>query len=128
MSLFSKRQMFHWTPRILSFLYVLFLSLFALDVFSEYSGWTIVLPLLIHLIPSFILLIVIAISWRYEIVGAVVFLGFALFYIYAVGLDRPWSWYVGISCPAAIVGILFFLSWISKKKKFREVSSMKNKT
>ncbi|MFH1832858.1 MAG: hypothetical protein ABH816_01640 [Candidatus Levyibacteriota bacterium] len=117
MSLFSKHQFLHWAPRILSFLYVLFLSLFALDVFSEYSGWAVVLPLFIHLIPSFILLIVVAISWRYEIVGAVIFFGFALFYIYAVGFDRPWSWYAGISGPAGIVGILFFLSWIGKKKK-----------
>lgn len=113
---FSKHQILHWTPRILSLIYVFFLALFALDVFNEYSGWAVVIPLLMHLIPSFILLIIVAVSWRYEIVGAVVFSGFALSYVYMVGFDRPWSWYVAISGPAAIVGVLFFLSWINKRK------------
>jgi hypothetical protein len=113
---FHKCQLLHWAPRILSFGFVLFLSLFALDVFSEYSGFAIIVPLFMHLIPSFILLIVVAISWKYKLVGTTVFLGFSLFYIYSVGLDRHWSWYAGISLPAAIVGTLFLLSWISKKK------------
>ena len=107
----------YWFPRILSIAFVLFLSLFALDVFGEYSGWQTILAFLIHLLPSFILLAVILVAWRYDLVGAVAFLGFAVFYIFMVGFNRPWSWYVGISCPAAIVGILFFLSCLASKKK-----------
>jgi len=116
MSSFGKGQILRYAPRVLSLLYVLFLSLFALDVFSEYSGWAVILPLLIHLIPSFILLIILVVAWKYELVGAVAFLGFSIFYIVNVGLDRPWSWYVGISLPSAVVGILFLLSWIGRKK------------
>jgi len=110
-------KIIYWLPRILSIGFVLFLSLFALDVFSEYRGWDIVLPLLIHLIPSFVLLAAALISWKYDLAGAAVFLGFAVFYVFMAGLNRPWSWYAAISFPSALVGILFFLSWLQKKKE-----------
>ncbi|MBU4353333.1 DUF2070 family protein [Candidatus Parcubacteria bacterium] len=106
----------YWTPRILSIAFILFLSLFAFDVFEEYSGWQVILGFLIHLLPSFILLAVILIAWKYDLVGAIAFLGSAVFYVFMVGFDRPWSWYIGISGPAAVVGILFFLSWLQKRK------------
>ncbi len=110
-------KIIYWLPRILSIGFVLFLSLFSLDVFSEYSGWNAVLPLLIHLLPSFVLLGAVAISWKRDLIGAIIFFGFAVFYVFAVGFDRPWSWYAGISGPAAVVGIFFFLNWLLKRKK-----------
>jgi len=112
-------KIIHWLPRILSIALVLFLSLFALDVFSENSGWQALLGFLIHLLPSFVLLAVVLISWKYELVGAIAFLGSAAFYVFMVGFDRPWSWYAGISGPAAIVGILFLLSWVQKRNKIK---------
>jgi hypothetical protein len=108
-------KIIYWLPRILSIGFIIFLSLFSFDVFSEYSGWDAVLPFLIHLIPSFVLLGIALISWKYDLIGAIVFLGFAIFYVFMAGFDRHWSWYVGISCPSAIIGILFFLSWLKKK-------------
>lgn len=106
---------FYWAPRILSIGFVLFISVFSLDVFSEYSGFGIILPLFMHLLPSILLLIVIAFAWRYELVGAIVFLGFALLYLLDVGFTRPLSWYLGIVLPACIVGILYLFSWIQKR-------------
>jgi len=112
----NKRKVIYWSPRILSLAFVLFLSLFALDVFGEYTGWDLIIALFMHLLPSFVLLIVIAISWRYDLVGAIAFLSSAAFYVYVAGLDHPWSWYAFISGPAAIVGILFLVSWFQNKK------------
>ncbi len=106
----------YWLPRVLSIVFVLFLSLFALDVFSEYSGWNAVLPFLIHLIPSFVLLGISLVAWKYDLLGVAVFFGFAIFYIFMVGFGRPLSWYMGISLPSAIVGAFFFLSWLQKRK------------
>jgi hypothetical protein len=112
-------KIIYWLPRILSIGFILFLSLFSLDVFSEYSGWNVVLPLLIHLIPSFVLSGVAIIFWKYDLVGTVVFLGFAIFYIFMVGLNRPWSWYAAISGPATIVGILFFINWWLQRRRLK---------
>jgi len=106
----------HWAPRITSLLFISFLSLFALDVFAEYQGLAVLLPLLMHLIPSFVLLVLVIIAWKYDLFGATVFLIAALGYVWMVGLNRPWSWYVGISGPAIIVALLFFISWYQKRK------------
>jgi hypothetical protein len=109
----------YWLPRLLSIGFVLFLSVFALDVFSEYSGMQVILPLLIHLTPSFVLLGGVLLAWKYDLVGAVMFIGFATLYVWDVGFTRPWSWYAGIVAPAAIVGTLFFVSWLLKRTRKR---------
>lgn len=104
-----------WSPRILGIIFVLFISLFALDVFSEYQGLAIILPLLIHLIPSLILLALIVIAWKNEIVGAIVFFGFAAWYTWQVGVEH-WSWIILLAGPAVLVGILYLLSWWQRLK------------
>lgn len=113
----STHTIIFWLPRIASIAFTLFLSLFALDVFSENTGWEVILALLVHLIPSFVLLIVTIVAWKYDLVGAVAFLGVSIGYVLMVGFDRPWSWYAGISGPALVVGVLYVLSWLQKRKR-----------
>jgi len=109
-------KIIHWLPRVLSIGFVIFLSLFSLDVFSEYSGWDVVLPLLVHLIPSFVLLAVVLIAWKHDLAGAIVFFSFAVLYAFMVGSGRSWSWYAGISGTSLVIGFLFLLSWFGKKR------------
>ena len=111
----------YWTPRILSILFILFLSLFSLDIFgNNYSFWETVVGLFMHNIPSLVLLAVLIISWRVEIVGGVAFILAGFLYI-ALVLIRPnfeWyrlAWIVQISGPAFLVGILFLVNWRKKK-------------
>ncbi len=106
-----------WLPRVFSILYIAFISIFALDVFSEYTGFDIILPLFIHLIPSFVLLVITVVAWNYELVGAYVFLGFATFYVWDVGFSRPLSWYFAIALPASIVGVLYLICWMQKRRR-----------
>ncbi|MDP3997447.1 MAG: hypothetical protein U1C49_01750 [Candidatus Andersenbacteria bacterium] len=110
------KKIAYWLPRILSVAFVLFLSIFALDVFGEYSGWQVLLALFMHLLPSFVLLAVMVVAWKHDLVGAAVFLAAAVFYVRMVGFDRPWSWYAFIAGPAALVGVLYLASWWQKKK------------
>jgi hypothetical protein len=106
-----------WAPRILGILFILFLSIFSFDVFGEYNFWGTLLALFIHNIPALILLITLIISWRREIVGAVVFIAGGLFYI-AMLLPKfqPYMflWILFISGPSFLVGILFFIGWKRK--------------
>ncbi|MEN9413343.1 MAG: hypothetical protein RLZZ342_430 [Candidatus Parcubacteria bacterium] len=111
----TPQKIFYWLPRLLGVYFALFLSLFALDVFTGPFEPRMLVGFLIHLVPSFVLLGAVLLAWRYELVGAVVFLGSAIFYIVNVGLDRHWSWYVGIALPSVIVGTLFFVSWLQKR-------------
>ncbi len=107
----AKRVLF-WTPRILCILFAIFLSVFALDVFSEGHGlWQTIGALLLHLVPTFIVVIVLVIAWRREWVGAILFGALAVFYVVWMWGRFPLSVYLSISGPLALVGILFLLNW-----------------
>lgn len=121
-------KIFYWLPRLLGLGFVIFLSVFSLDVFSEYSGLQVILPLLIHLIPAFILFGVVLLAWKYDLAGAIVFIGFATLYMWDVGFTRPWSWYAGIVAPAAIVGMLFLISWFIKRNRKQSIPEQPDST
>ena len=110
------KKVLYWLPRILSIGFILFLSLFALDVFREYSGWKIIPALFIHLLPSLILLVLIIIAWKHDLVGVAVFFIAAISYVLIAGFHRHWSWYASISGPSVIIGILFLISWFQTRK------------
>lgn len=116
----------YWTPRILSILFILFLALFSLDVFDMNLGfWQTILGLVMHNIPSFILLIVLLVSWKHEIVGGIAFILAGLLYsgisIIRIITSNPIEWYMLswsliIAGPAFLIGILFIIGWFKKKK------------
>jgi hypothetical protein len=112
----------YWAPRILSIIFILFLALFSLDVFGEgYGFWGTALAFFMHNIPVFILIIVLAISWKYEIVGGIAFILAGLLYIGMLAFEQPFQWYylswsLIIAGPALLVGILFFLGWRKRKQ------------
>ena len=116
----------YWTPRILSIIFICFLALMSLDVFGMgLSFWQTMGALFMHNIPVFILLIVLLISWKYEIVGGIAFILAGIFYIAMILINSiatgfEWyylSWAVQISGVAFIIGILFLIGWFKKKKK-----------
>ena len=109
----SKRRVFFWIPRVLCILFAMFLSLFALDVFSEgYGFWEAILALLIHLVPVYIVVIALCIAWRWEWVGAILFIALALFYpVWSEGRFH-WSAYLVISGPLVLLCVLFLFNWI----------------
>ena len=114
----------YWTPRILSILFLCFLAVFSLDVISpDLSLGQIVLGLFMHNIPVFILLIVLLISWKYEIVGGVVFILAGALYVAMILINifrNSFEWYMllwilMIAGPAFLVGILFIINWLKKR-------------
>ena len=108
-------KLLQWSPRILGVLVSLFLGVFSLDAFgpdrtfAEASA-----DFAIHLAPALFLLAVVAVAWRWEWVGALVFTGVALGYAYAARTRV--SWILVIAGPLLIVGILFFWSWLRRKE------------
>ena len=115
----------YWTPRILSILFICFLSIFSFDVISpELSFWQIVVGLFMHNIPVFVLLIILVISWKHEIVGGIGFISAGILYcgmIFVRMIGNPFEWYMAfypliIAGPALFVGILFLINWFRKKK------------
>jgi len=121
----------YWTPRILSIIFICFLALFSLDVISpELSFWQIVVGLLMHNVPAFILLIVLLISWKHEIVGGIVFILAGISYVVMIlmnALSNSFEWYMvswilTIAGPAFLIGILFIVNWLKKRNNHNDVS------
>ena len=114
-------KILYWTPRVLAIIFVLFLGLFSLDVFSEgYGFWQTILALFMHNIPALILLAILIISWKREIIAGVIFILAGLFYIYLISSGGfKWSELsaiLTISGPALLTGVLFVISWFKNKK------------
>ncbi len=114
----------YWTPRILSIILVLFLTIFSWDVFDENLGfWQTVLGLLIHNIPALLLAAIVWISWKYEIVGGIAFILAGIAHmVFSIMRETHDPWYMALAIslivdgPAFLIGILFFMNWLRKKK------------
>ena len=106
------KKIIFYLSRILSISLIIFLSLFALDVFNEFSGFDVILPLIIHLTPSIALVFVTLISFEYPLVGAILFILLGLGYVLLVGLGSC----AIITVPMIFVGILFIINYILRKK------------
>ncbi len=115
----------YWTPRILSMAFIVFLSLFSLDILGNgYNFWQTIGGLFMHNIPSLILICVLIISWRYEIVGGIVFIFVGAFYFFLILIHILRSspnelyqlfWTLLISGPAILIGVLFLINWLKRK-------------
>jgi hypothetical protein len=101
-----------WAPRILSMLLAVFLSVFALDVFTERKSIPdLLVDLSLHLVPTFLILALLAVAWRRERVGAIAFGGLAIAYVVGTLARLHWTAYVAISGPMLLISILFYVSW-----------------
>lgn len=102
----------YWTPRILCILFAGFLAVFALDVFEMQLGfWQTALALLMHLIPTGLILLGLIIVWRREWIGAVLFPLLAALHLWSMWGRLDWSAYALIEGPLVLLGILFWLNW-----------------
>ena len=111
-------KIIYWLPRIIVILFICFISLFALDVFGEFSGFEILVALFMHLVPSFILIILLIISWKYELVGGILFLVLGVVFTFWFDLYENLVSFLLIGLPVYVVGILFLFSFkLNKKKK-----------
>jgi hypothetical protein len=109
----TPRAVVYWAPRALSIAFILFLSMFALDVLGEGQGfWRTLAGLCIHLIPSFVLAGILVLAWRWEWVGAAVYGAAGLLYV-VMAWPRG-SWMAVIAGPAFVIAALFLASWLTR--------------
>ena len=118
MSRLSKRALF-WAPRGMSILFIAFVSLFALDVFSENLGFgKTILALMMHLRLSFVLLGALIVAWRWEWIGAAVYAAAGTLYVATLlprrmpPLPVKLQWIAVIALPALVIAALFLANWL----------------
>jgi hypothetical protein len=108
----AAKQVLFWSPRILCILFSAFISMFALDVFNEGYGFgETILALIMHLIPTYCIVIMLVIAWRWEGIGAILFMVLPLFYLV---MSRGESWI--LSAPLFVTGVLFLFNRIYRAK------------
>lgn len=122
-------RLLFWTPRVLGCLFALFVSIFALDVFGQgYGFWGTIVALLMHLIPVYVLLIVLVIGWRWEWAGALLYLGFSVWYLTqswgAVPMMANILGALPIAGPPILVGLLFLLDWLTRRRAHLAIGEM----
>ena len=122
-----KSKLLYWTPRILVILFILFISMFAMDVFGEYSFPLVLVALFMHLIPSFILIILLVVAWKWERVGGILFLVLFVVFTFWFDLYKHIISFLLIGLPVLIVGILFLISSKVNKKKIVKKKSKKGR-
>ena len=118
---------FHWLPRIICILAILFVSMFALDAFAPgLTIWQQLGAFFIHLIPSYILIALLIIAWKWEYVGGILFTILGLAFCISVfflnyhrnqfTIMQSFGIALMIAFPFVIVGILFIVSQNKKKR------------
>lgn len=121
-------KIIHWIPRIICILAILFVSMFAFDVFSpDLTIWQQISALLIHLIPSFILTGILIIAWKWEKIGGIILTGTGVILcilVFYLNYKRNNFSFIqslinaSIIClPFIIAGVLFIVSHNRKHNK-----------
>ncbi len=122
-------QFLHWTPRIIVILAILFVSMFALDSFSpELTIWQQIGGFLMHLVPSYVLIAILLIAWRWELIGGIFLIlisaGMSPF-IYQHNYNMNHSVLISleiilmINFPFFIAGVLFVLEHVIRKRRLQ---------
>lgn len=122
----DKITLFYWLPRILCIASILFISMFAFDVFGTGEPvWRQLLAFVIHLIPVYIIVAILVLAWNYEKIGGIAFISFGLIttpLIFLLNYTRNNSVWVSLSIiliitlPFVLIGGLFLLSHRLKKR------------
>jgi hypothetical protein len=125
----------HWAPRILGILAILFISMFSLDAFApglslkeQILGW------LIHMIPSWILIALLIIAWKWEKIGGIIFISLGLAFapvLFSGNYMNNHSVWMSIviaatlTLPIIITGLLFMFSFYTKQKAAEVMKHLK---
>jgi len=107
-----------WVPRILGILFVAFISLFALDAFGgDGSFGEQLLGFIIHLVPSFVLVIFLVIAWKHEKVGGWLYILLGVVFTIFFDTYEELITFLLISGPVFLTGVLFLISAMRNSKK-----------
>lgn len=108
-------KIIYWLPRAIVILFILFFSVFSLDVFSE-EGTVLekAVGLLMHNIPTIILVLALVFAWKKEKMGGYLFIVLGLLFAFFFKAYERIDTFLMISFPAILAGALFI--WGGGKK------------
>ncbi|TFH36604.1 MAG: hypothetical protein E4G99_04575 [Anaerolineales bacterium] len=110
----QRRSALYWAPRVIGMISAVLLGIVALDVFAAgYPFGELLVALLMHLIPSLLILVVLIIAWRWERLGGGLFILLGVLYTVLFWDPGRWVAFLIVSGPLFLAGILFLLNvWV----------------
>ncbi len=133
----KKSTLTWWLPRILCVCAILFISMFALDSFEEEATVNQqMLNFMVHLIPSFILTMILVLAWDKELIGGLLFAGIGIItspFVFMLNYHRTQSvgtslFIIGIICfPFILVGVLFILNHLKRVRYYRSIKARRSR-
>ena len=128
----TSARIIYWLPRIICICAIALVSMFAFDSFApgntfmQNAG-----ALIMHLIPSFLLVAFLIFAWKWEMIGGIIFvlLGAGLspfLFMHNYRMNNSVGATMGIllliTFPFILVGILFIISHVMRKKRIDQAS------
>lgn len=107
-----------WVARILGILFVLFLTYAwwnEVQARVDQSSWAERWAVTTHVIPTLVLVASVALGWRWPVVGAIGFLGYAAASVFSYAPE--WGYAPIVSGPPAVIGVLFLVDWWSSRRR-----------
>jgi len=120
-----KEKSLLWIPRILAILAILFMMLFSLDCFEAGQGLRNQLTCFVmHNIPAFIIAVILFISWKWELLGGLLFMAAAVAgSIFFNGFGGNWGVNI-IMAPFLLAGVLFMIHHYKYVKKAKQTGQI----
>lgn len=106
-------KIIYWAPRLAAIAIILFISLFSLDVFeTPGSALELLGGLLIHNLPSLVMLAVLIVAWKWPAVGFVAFLALGVLFIlfFVRSIDALPNLLIFV-LPILLIAGLFYADW-----------------
>ena len=106
----------YWLPRVIEILVILFLGIFAIDVFAPGRPVLVMVGLFfLHLAPNYLLILILFIAWKKELIGGILFIlvGALFTYFYSTYLYL-WN-FMFVSFPVFLVGFLFLVHYTFRR-------------
>ena len=123
----TKEKIIRWLPRLLCIGAILFISMFALDAFEPGKPFgQQLLDFMMHLIPTYILLLLLWVAWKKPFLGGILFAIIGIVtspFVYNLNYNRTHSVMTSLSIilmitvPFIVVGVLFLVSHMQEKSK-----------
>lgn len=103
--------------RVLGILFAIFISLFALDAFAEgIPFWQSIAAFFIHLVPTYILLVVLWIAWKRPLIGGPLYILLGLAYIFTAK-NQIFITYLLIAGIPTLICALFISGYLLEKPR-----------
>jgi hypothetical protein len=109
-----------WVSRILGILFVVVMAYGWWDEVQARGGrgsWVEQWAVTTHVIPIVVLVVAVVLGWRWPLVGAIGFLGYAVASIFSYAPE--WGYAPMVSGPPAVIGVLFVVDWWLPRRRMQ---------